>query len=221
MLRTYRIALFLTFLLIFSYSWAQKESTEDARFRNAKELMYQGKFGLAMQAFKPLANAYEGNRYTIISSFYYAVAAYNDGQKYVAKDMFLQILQRYPSWEKLDEVNLWLANIYLAEGDFINGFNYVSFINNPDIKSRAEELKTNYLQQMSLEELDSLIKENPSDKSVAINLADKISKLPIDQQDRGYLENIVSVFDLDKDYYEKDGGSFTPSPHYEEMFNHS
>lgn len=201
MLRTYRITFLLAFLLIFSYSWAQKESAEDARFKNAKELMNQEKFGLAMQALKPLTNSFEGNRYAILSSFYYAVAAYNDGQKSVAKDMFLQVLQKYPSWEKLDEVNLWLANIYLAEGDFSHGFTYASFIKNPSLKSKVEELKTTYLQQMSYDELDSLIKENPSDKSVAINIADKISALPIDKQDREYLENIVSVFDLDKEKY--------------------
>ncbi len=201
MLRTYRITLLLAFLLIFSYSWAQKESAEDARFKNAKELMNQEKFGLAMQALKPLTNSFEGNRYAILSSFYYAVAAYNDGQKSVAKDMFLQVLQKYPSWGKLDEVNLWLANIYLAEGDFNNGFTYASFIKNPSLKSKVEELKTTYLQQMTYDELDSLIKENPSDKSVAINIADKISALPIDKQDREYLENIVSVFDLDKEKY--------------------
>lgn len=201
MFRTNRIVLVLAFSMIFSLSWAQKDTPEDARYKNAKELMDLGKFRLAMQAFEPLTSSFESNRYAKISSFYYAVSAYNDGQKYVARDMFLQVTKKYPTWEKLDEVNLWLANIYLQEGDFKHGLTYASFIKNKEIISAASELKKNYLKNLSLNELDSLIQIYPSDKSIASNLADKIIEQPIDEQDRGYLENIVSVFELDKTKY--------------------
>ena len=197
-----RIA-FLVFVLFLTigHSWAQKESPADARFKNARELMDLEKYGLAMQALKPLTSSFENNKYSRISSYYYAVSAYYDNQKYVAKDMFLQIVQQYPTWEKLDEVNLWLANIYLQDGDFKNGLNYASFIKNDEIRREAYELKINYLNNLSLNELDSMLKTYPSDKAIAENLADKISELPIDEQDRDYLENIVSVFELDKAKY--------------------
>jgi len=38
--------------------------------------------------------------------------------------------------------------------------------------------------------------------------------------DASWRKTVKGVFDLDKDYYEKDGGIFTPSAHYEEMFKH-
>jgi len=204
MIRICRFSFVFIFILIAGFSWAQKVSPEESRFKNARELMDLGKFGMAMQAFEPLTASFEGNRYTIISSFYYAVSAYNEGQKYVARDMFLQILQKYPKWEKLDEVNLWLANIYLEDGDFMNGLSYASFIRNNEIKQQALEIKSNYLKVLTFNELDSLLQTYPSDIAIASSLADKIIEMTIDEQDRDYLENIVSVFELDKSKYRVD-----------------
>ena len=201
MLELNRLALTFALVTIFSISLAQKKNPDEARYNNARELMELGKYGLAMQAFKPLTNSFEGNRYAMISSFYYAVSAFNDGQKHVAKDMFLQVLNKYPTWEKLDEVNLWLANIYLEEGDIDKGFNYASFIKSPDIKNEVTVLKKNLLSTLDYEQLDSLLKIYPSDEAIAENLADKIIEQPIADQDRDFLEKIVLVYDLDKAKY--------------------
>ena len=200
----YRIVFLIVFSLIFTISHAQKVSPEESRFNNARELLELGKYSMAMQAFEPLTSAFEDNQYTKISSFYYAVAAYNDGQLHVAKDMFLQILQKYPSWEKLDEVNLWLANIYLEEGNYSKGLNYATFIKNPEIKLQAIDIKKKYLAALAFEELDSLLMANPGDIAMATCVADKIMEMPIDKQDRDYLENIVSVYELDKTTYRID-----------------
>jgi len=195
------IVLVLLVLLTVHFVWAQKSNPNEARFNNAKELMNLGKYGLAMQEIEPLTTAFEGNRFEKIASFYYAVCAHHAGQKFVARDMFLQILQKYPTWENRDEVNLWLTNIYLDEGDIQKGFNYASFIRDSKIKNEAAELKKAYLEKLNYGELDSLIQVYPSDHVVAEKLADKIIALPISAQDRDYLENIVSVFDLDKSKY--------------------
>ena len=156
MFRKYRLTFLIAFSLIFFYSHAQKISPEESRFKNARELLELGKYSMAMQAFEPLTKTYAGNHYTKISSFYYAIAAYNDGQMHVAKDMFLQILQKYPSWDKLEEVNLWMANIFLEEGNYARGLNYASFIKTPDIKAQVTSIKKEHLAALSFNELDSL-----------------------------------------------------------------
>lgn len=154
-----------------------------------------------MQAFKPVTSEIEGNSYQKLASFYYAVAAFEDGQKALAKDMFLQIANKNPDWKKIDEVYLWLANIYMQEGEYKKGLTFASKIEKTDVAQSAAELKRSYLKNMSYTELDSLIGVYPSDKEIAVNLADKIMTLPIHEQDRDLLENIVSVFDLDKEKY--------------------
>lgn len=181
--------------------YGQQTNTFESEFTNGKELLELKKFGLAMQAFKPLTNSIDGNPYPKIASFYYAVAAFGNDQHQVAKDMFLQIANKYPDWTKIDEVYLWLANIYLQEGDYKRGLTFASKIEKTDVAQSAAELKRNYLKNMSYSELDSLLNSYPSDKEIAINLADKIVEKPIQEQDRDLLENIVSVFELDKNKY--------------------
>lgn len=201
MIKLNRIVLTLVFFFVSLVLWAQKNNPSDARFTNAKELMELGKYGLAMQAMEPLTASFDGNRYEKIASYYYAICAYQEGDISVARNMFLQILEKYPSWESRDEVNLWLTNIYLEQGEIQKAMNYASFIRDAEIKQEASSLKRTYFSEFSYEELDSLIQVYPSDKDIAKNLADKIIGLPISDQDRDYLENIVSVFELDKTKY--------------------
>lgn len=192
-----------TFVLFLSLNlvWAQSDSPDDARYENARELMNLGKFGLAMQAFKPLTLSYGGNQYEKISSFYFAVSAYHDNQKYVARDMFLSLLQKYPKWEKLDEVYLWLTSIYLEEGDYNKGLNYASKIRDKEIKDETILFKINYLKSQDYNQLDSLFNLYPTDKEIASNLAQQIIELPFAEQDRVLLEHITSVFELDQTAY--------------------
>jgi tetratricopeptide (TPR) repeat protein len=197
----FRTFLTVTLSLSFAVASAQNESSYKSNFDNGKELLKLGRYGLAMQAFKPLTSSIEGNPYNRIAAFYYAVAAFNDEQSQVAKDMFLQITSKYPDWEKIDEVNFWLTNIYLKEGDYQKGLTFASKIKNAELLQSATLLKESYLTDMTYPELDSLLGIYPSDKVIAGKLADKIIEQSIHEQDREYLENIVSVFELDKAKY--------------------
>ncbi len=192
------------FLLSGSIAFSQSKDSNELKFRNAKELMNLEKYSLAMQAFKPLTSSQVDNRYAAISSYYFAISAYNINQKYVARDMFLQILHEYPKWEKQDEVYLWLTNIYLQEGNYKKGLIYASKIKDNEIKEEASGLKQSFLQKLELSQLDSLLKEYPSDRTVAAGLADKIIEMPIVDQDRDLLENIVTVYNLDNIKYRID-----------------
>lgn len=201
MIKPIHFAFLFVIFMPLNLVWAQSDNPDEARYENARELMNLGKYGLAMQAFKPLTLSYGGNRYEKISSFYFAVSAYHDNQKYVARDMFLSSLQKYPTWEKLDEVNLWLTSIYMEDGDYYKGLNHASKIRNKEIMSEAILLKENYLKSLNYNQLDTLLDIYPSDKEIASNLALKIIELPFAQQDRALLENIISVFELDKIKY--------------------
>jgi hypothetical protein len=196
-----RIFLILPLSLSVFLALAQGGNNFQSNFNNGKELLSLKKYGLAMQAFKPLTNAIEGNPYEKIASYYYAVSAYEDGQKQVAKDMFLQIASKYDEWSKIDEVYLWLANMYLQDGDYQKGLTYASKIENTEARQSATHLKQSYLKKRSYDELDSMLSLYPSDKEIAINLADKIFEQPIFEQDRDLLENIVSVHELDRNKY--------------------
>ncbi len=203
MIRSFHIAFSL--LLIFSSGniWAQKNASSEAqlKYSNAYELMELGKYGLAMQAFKPLTSVFEGNGYEKMASYYYAVSAYRNDQKHVARDMFLQLHKSYPNWENRDEVSLWLTNIYLDEGDYKNALTSAAYIKDKELIQQVNVLKGNYLNGYNYHQLDSMLNLYSSDKIIATTLADKIIKLPLGEQDREQLASIVATFNLDTSKY--------------------
>jgi hypothetical protein len=199
-----RLLLALTFSILLLNASAQSQKSYKSDFENGKELLRLGKYGLAMQAFRPITSSISGNPYQKTAAFYYAVAAYNDNQKPIAKDMFLQITSKYPDWEKMDEVNLWLTKIYFEEGDYNKGLLSASKIKSGEPRQSVDEIKRQYLSKMTYDQLENLLSVYPSDPVIAGCLADEIIQLPIVEQDRELLENIVSVFDLDKSKYRID-----------------
>ena len=67
-IKSIQFALTMALILLGNCAWSQKDNSTEARYNNAKELMNLGKYGLAMQAFKPLTSPFEGNHYEKISS---------------------------------------------------------------------------------------------------------------------------------------------------------
>src|SRR5688572_11626281 len=98
------------------------------QFFNAKQLFREGKYNLAMESFKPLIPYDQNNQFSEYSAFYYALSAYRQGYKAVAKDMLNQIKTLHPKWDKLDEVNFWLGKIHFDNRDYFQGLKVFSYI---------------------------------------------------------------------------------------------
>lgn len=202
MIRNSYIILILLWFSSCTVGVAQGTNTFKSYFENGKELMGLGKNALAMQAFKPILSA--ENPYRETAAFLYGVAAYREKQNFVARDMFLQIVSMSPNWQQIDEVNLWLTHLYLMDGDYKKAMEFGSKIQDPTISKSAISYKRQFLEKLSFEKLNSLLSDYPSDKQVAEALCDKIIQMPFKSQDRELLENLVSVFELDRTKYRID-----------------
>ena len=123
-------------LLITGLSGFAQSSFESA-FNNGKTLFNNGKYELAMQAFKPAMVASGANAYEAYASFYYAISAYRSNYKPMARDMFLQIIKRHPDWEYKNESIYWVTLIRFE----INQLNQAL--------SSAEELDNTPVQEQS------------------------------------------------------------------------
>ncbi|NJN28524.1 MAG: ABC transporter substrate-binding protein [Cyclobacteriaceae bacterium] len=200
-MRLIHIALSIALFITSNVAFSQKSHPDEAKLNNGRELLKLGKYGLAMQALRPLTSAFENSPYQTIASFYFAVAAYHDKQKYVARDMFLQITRQYPKWKKIDEVNLWLTNLYLQEGDYNAATLYAQKIQDEKLLQEALNFKKQYVKKLDFEQLELLLEDFPDDKEIAIALANQIISKPLSEQDRGLLENIVSVHELETSKY--------------------
>ncbi|MTI20944.1 hypothetical protein E1176_07915 [Fulvivirga sp. RKSG066] len=178
---------------------AQTTPEEYAKqYTGAHLLFSQGKYSLAMEAFKPLIKSDENNPFANYSSFYYALSAYRQGYVPMAKDMLLQVKQLYPKWSKIDEVNLWLAQIYFEQEEFNSALNILKSVKNKRSRDFIVDLKRYHITGIeNLNTLKSLHKNNSEDEVVARVLAKRIAALPLADRDQELLERLIEDFDLD------------------------
>jgi len=198
--------IFILFALIaslfnISTSTAQ-DSNHQRSYLNGKELFALGKYGLAMQAFKPLTNPYNENPYMAYASYYYAVAAYRNNEPNEARSMLLSLKKNFPEWPQMDNANLWLTKVDLQLGHYEDAVRHYMQIKTDSLHQRAEKILAAELTEVEpYDSLYGLYKQFPNNKGIAKALADKISTLPLKDQDRGLLNNLVSLFDLDPEQY--------------------
>ncbi|MEX2232351.1 MAG: ABC transporter substrate-binding protein [Cyclobacteriaceae bacterium] len=169
------------------------------QYQNAKDFFRQGKYNLAMESFKPLIAYDQKNQYSPYASFYYALAAYKQGYKAVAKDMFLQIKSTHAKWDKMEEVNLWLAKIYLEDRDFFQGIKILNAIQDKKLSEQIQAVKAQYLSAITdAETLKMMLEEFPRDEVVASYLARVLAKNLSDEEDKQTLETLIDRFKLNR-----------------------
>jgi tetratricopeptide (TPR) repeat protein len=166
-------------------------------FSNGKQLFREGKYNLAMEAFKPAMAYDKANLFAEYANFYYAVSAYNMGYKAVAKDQLNSIKSVYPSWNKIDEVNLWLAKIHLDNKDYNQGFKTYEEIRDKSLQKDIDAAKTQALADVtSVVTLKQLRDKYPKDEVVGRALARELAKTPNDPAATAQLESLIRTFNF-------------------------
>ena len=186
------------FLIFFNLVvWAQVDYPK--QYQNAKDFFRQGKYNLAMESFKPLIAYDQKNQYSPYASFYYALAAHKQGYNAVAKDMLLQIKSIHPKWDKMDDVNLWLAKIYLEGRDYFQGIKILNGIQDKKMGEQVQALKSQYLSAITdAETLKMMLEEFPKDEVVAKSLAAILARNLSDEEDKQTLETLIDRFKLER-----------------------
>ncbi len=182
---------------VFITGWAQTDYSR--QYQNGKDLFREGKYNLAMEVFKPLVTYDANNPYSAYASFYYALSAYEQGYLSVAKDMFLQIKAVHPKWDKLSEVNLWLAKIYLESNDYFQGVKILNGIQDRKMGELTEDIKYQYLSAVTDgETLRMLNEEYPKDRVIGTLLAQRLAEDLSNPDDKQMFDNLVDQFKLER-----------------------
>ena len=176
-------------------SVAQSDYTR--QYNNAKGLFKDGKYNLAMESFKKLIPYDKSNPYAEYASFFYALSAYHQGYKSVAKDMLNQIKTLYPSWDKMNEVNFWLGKIHMENRDYFQGLRTFAAIQDKKFEKDIEFLKKSQLSGiMDVETLRMMHEEYPKDALIGKNFALSLSKNIVNEDDKKELEQLIDKFRL-------------------------
>jgi hypothetical protein len=171
------------------------------RYETARAFFKDGKYNLAMEAFKPLIPYDQANPYQEYASYYYALSAYRQGYKAVAKDMFTQIKTVHPTWEQIDEVNLWLARIHFENRDHFQGLRVLEGIKNQKLKKEVERMKRAAVDSLQDAEVLRMMGESyPEDEIIGRRLAGAIANSR-EPEDVKLFESLVSRFRLDRSDY--------------------
>lgn len=165
------------------------------QYKTAKEFFDDKKYSLSMEAFKPLTVYDRSNSYAEYASFYYALSAYHQKFSAVAKDMLLQIKTLYPTWDKLQEVNYWLARIYFDQRQYFQALQVLREFPALETEADVAQMKTHYLSSIDdVETLRMMWEEYPEDRVVAKTLASAISRKSYLEQDTGLIDSLVTKF---------------------------
>lgn len=172
------------------------------RYERGRELFRQEKYDAAIEILRPLSRQEQSNPYVEYASFYFGLSALKSGQYDLAKNMFLQIQSKYPKWEKLPEVNYWLANAYFELGDFAQALDLTKELEEGGELGTEDEkdlnvMKNFFLDQADTEELQQLLALYPDDDDIATQLVRNIAGTLYDTDQQMLIDSLVEAFDID------------------------
>jgi ABC-type branched-subunit amino acid transport system substrate-binding protein len=195
-MRKLQLAYFLMMLCAVS---AHAQLDYHKQYQNAKTLYREGKYNLAMETFKPLIAYDKSNPYSQYASFYYALAAYNQGFRPLAKTSLNEIKKISPAWDKMDEVNFWIGKINMEDRDYFQGLKVWSSIQDKTLLPLIETQKTKSLADVTdLETLRMMREENPRDAVVGKQLATQLARNPANPTDKAQLDELIKTFNLNR-----------------------
>ncbi len=209
---------FFLAILACGFSLAADAQDFKKQYKNARDFFRDGKYNLAMEAFKPLMVYDKNNPYTEYASFFYAQAALRQNYSAVARDMLLQIKRLYPEWDQINEVNYWLAKIYFDKGEFFQGMSVLREVRQEDYIEQQEiaRVKRHYLSRISDPEvLRMMYEEYPEDVEVGKLLARSIALQPYGKQDTELLNAVIAKFNLPAENYV---GLSGPAPVFKDTY---
>lgn len=184
-------------LLIVNCAQAQTDFKQQYTF--SKKLYTDGKYNLAMESFKKLVPHDLANPYSEYASFYYALSAYHQGFFAVSKDMFNQIKSIYPNWDKIDEVNIWLAKIHFDNKDYFQGMRMLESVKNNKAKKEIAPIKKKAIASIQDVETLKMMRENyPDDMVIGEALAHAVSRNLTTEDDKKLLDSLIIEYGLKK-----------------------
>lgn len=167
-------------------------------FTEGKQLFDQKQFALAQSKLAPITSSMdESNEMVQWASYYYAIAAFYSDDRPAAKNMFLQILNKYPYWEVKKEINFWIAYINASSGDVKGTFEYLNKINDDSFDKDSHNLKVSVCAAShDLNELKKTLNSFPEESVITSRIVELILASPSDKQDIDLLTELESNYEL-------------------------
>ncbi|GAB4333995.1 MAG: hypothetical protein OHK0038_10600 [Flammeovirgaceae bacterium] len=174
-------------------------SQQIKQYEYGVSLYEQGKYAPALQVFDDLTFTAE----EVISPyvFYFqALSAYKDSKKDKALYALQYILEKNPTWNKIDEARYLLAYILFENNDIENSLKELNNIKNSSLQDDVNNLTLLIVQKLSVEQLTSYHHIYPENTIIGENLLKKLSNVPLAKLDTTFYDKLVAKFDKNNQY---------------------
>ncbi|UWW96876.1 MAG: hypothetical protein NMK33_05515 [Candidatus Cardinium sp.] len=166
-----------------------------AQYEAAKKVYKANNYAEAKSLFDGLRNMQHPPSLSPYIHFYYALAAYHNGEKATASAAFLEIQAQFPDWNKRNEVHYWYAQCSFEAGAFIEALAALALIKDKQMDQAMLQMKKYFLKQIEHHTaLEELIKKFPSDPIIKEILHKKVAR-------QAYLTQDFTLFNRLKEKY--------------------
>lgn len=194
---------FISFLLIHLFvfqAFTQSQLSQQIKqYEYGVSLYEQGKFAPALQIFDDLVPiADEGISPYIF--YFQALSAHKEKKKDKALYALQNIIEKYPTWNKIDEARYLLSFILYENQDIEGTFKEINFIKNSSLQEDTNNLVRSIIKNFSVDQLTLYYEMYPENKVIGESLLKKLSNTPLAKLDTAFYDTLVSKFDKDNQY---------------------
>ena len=200
--------LFLAAALLFcTNANAQKSGEFRSQYKKASSLLRDEKYAEAMALFLPLSTEKPNNEYVQFASYNYAVSAFRNGSFDQARMMLLQILDKYPTWTKIDDTHYLLANTYFELKDYDKAIAEGNKVNNEVLAKEAAKMKEYYINKFrDINLLKKLQARQPKDAVIAKIVNERMASAA--QNAALITQSTIAQVDIDSDQKPEPGRDY-------------
>ncbi|MFT4834139.1 MAG: hypothetical protein ACI8WP_000898, partial [Flavobacteriaceae bacterium] len=186
---------FFLLLALVTIGYLGSSQSAQTEYLEAKRLFSNKQYTPAKSAFESLAYDKTFGEY---SQFYAGLCAYYNGDKYMAKSIWDQLLSDKPKWDQVFELYYWLAKVNFESGNFEKGIVFAARLSKETLQSTHEvEFINTYVAVLELTEIESLQSIFPSNKYLAEALVISLNEVPYSERNFERINQLVDEFELD------------------------
>lgn len=162
-----------------SHLFGQTGTPNDAKYKAAVSDIKQGRYAVAMEKLSPLTSANFQAPYSPYAHYYYGLAGFQLKRYRESKQMLLQLVSRFPGWNKISDAYYLLGADNLATEQYKDGLNYLEKIKESSYHKDVQGLKQRYLGEIrDISKLREIQKQFADDRDIAIILIQLIKNAP-------------------------------------------
>ncbi|MBX9890596.1 MAG: hypothetical protein K2X94_04995 [Amoebophilaceae bacterium] len=191
------------FIGLLSVEVIAKRSLLFESYTQAKKLYETAHYRDAQAQFAHLKATEQVSSLTPYIHFYYGLSAYYQGEKKLASHSFFEILEKFPLWNKQDEVRYWCAICSFEEANCIEALALMASIKSKEMAQAVTALKKHFLKKIdNLDLLQTCLEKFPNDTLVRKILYKKAACHAYMTEDRSLINQLESRYNCSINLYD-------------------